>query len=351
MKKLAFTGFIISALIFSSVTAGSGDNYYSNSNRAVFTSPKSAALAGADQTFNQDAAPEGNPANLGLYPINEVSFAFADFYSDVFNTFFLSYTGRLNDHSGFGVSLNYLYVPGIPIYDNLELNSFDDPIYDPDKIDYSSSSEIMFRAGYGHSFQVKKNMLLGVGATLNALRRNLLGYTGYGIGVDAAATFELTSVGLRAALVAHNISTNYIYWNEDYYDLALPQVRVGIGWEKEIPYIYGRLQVNYYTPDFLGNEGVNSLARDDSVKVPDKIRLSNPDEIPSFIFHGNLGVEYLIRNRVAIRFGSEAINILETSRFTFGGGVYIIEERLALDFAYLFHELAGTYQVGGRFRW
>jgi hypothetical protein len=153
---------------------------------------------------------------------------------------------------------------------------------------------------------------------------------------------------LRAAVDCENLTTNYLRWSDTYADVALPRVRLSLGYRKAIPYIHGRVQISYVSLDFLTNEGVNSLERlsgdTSGTKVPKTV---HPTQDPfGFVLRGRWGLEYLIAERVALRVGTSQANFL-----TFGGGVLLLKQTLAIDFAYLLHDLAGTYQVGLGYRW
>ena len=69
-------------------------------------------------------------------------------------------------------------------------------------------------------------------------------------------------------------------------------------------------------------------------------------EKPSILLtQGRVGIEYLIMRTVALRAGYSG------NKFGFGGGVYLLSGRAGVDFAYLVHELAGTYQLSVQYAW
>jgi hypothetical protein len=173
-------------------------------------------------------------------------------------------------------------------------------------------------------------------------------YKGYGLGIDAGATAQIPLYGISASLVVENITSSYTYWSSSFSEYVLPHIRVGVGWEKTVPYMYGRILIAYTTPDLLTNEGVNDFK---TQNVDNDFKIETPYsqkfyKHPSVLFTGGkFGAEYTIMNRLALRVG------VKEQRICFGAGLSLFDEHAGFDFAYNAHELAGSYQMSLKYRW
>ena len=187
------------------------------------------------------------------------------------------------------------------------------------------------------------------GAAVHALCQGLYQETGYGIGSDLGLSASLPREGLKASLLFENATTTYIRWSADYSEEALPHLRLALGWQKAVDYLYGRLQPSYSSLDFLVNDGINSAVQGDqgadTVAQPQVI---HPSVDPvGFILGGNWGAEYVVMERLALRLGYGA-----PGRFTFGAGILAWHRKLGLDFALLTHpDLPQTYCASIRYAW
>jgi len=220
-----------------------------------------------------------------------------------------------------------------------------------------AETQIYFHAGYGISHKIAKHVLASVGVGVNAQRYSLKPYRAYGIGCDAGACVDFNSIGLKTGVICENITTSYMKWSEDYSEKALPHIRFGVGWYKEIPYLYGRFQIQFKTLDLLANEGVNADSSYDSsgISIVKPVTRHFTKDPVYFFYNGIYGMEYSIRNVFALRAGiiiGDSYDVNSTgSRFTFGCGVNLMRRKLSVDFSYLTHELAGTYHIGMTYRW
>jgi len=335
---------LCAAWLAAAASSGTGD--YSNGNRSLFMLPRSSAVAGSDGLLSGDATPHSSPAGLALADRHQLSVSYAGFYHNTFSTSSVSFVEDLGKNDGVGISVAYLYVPSIPVTADWQVTAEGYPIRDSVHTRYSYASDVFIRAAWGHRFPLYRSLSLAAGIAVNGQRKNYVDEIGYGIGVDGSALLDIGACGLRIGADAQNLTTNYMRWNSGYKDVASPQVRVGIGFDRPIPYIYGRVKLTYMSPDFLGNEGVNtdgSLVGDSSA-TPKQI---HPSKQPfQFVIAGSHGLEYVIADRVSLRIGAS-----QTNYFTFGGGVSFLKRALTVDFAYLLHELAGTYQVSLTYGW
>ncbi len=336
-------------------------NYYADNNRDLFLLPRSSAMGTSDFVFSRDGTNQSNPANLAYDSSSELCLAYAGFYQNAFNSSILSYSAPVTGNSGIGLSIGYLYNPDIPFTENLQTMSVGSdvvPIYDPSRISYKSGSELYIHAGYGYRRSLMPGIQASAGFAVNALRHNLSPYRGYGIGCDGGLTVDFVGWGLRTAVGVENITTNYTRWSKDWGVTAPPHVRFGIGWQKEIAYLYGRIQLQFKSLDLLANEGINAV-ENDSVLDLSSNPISRPDrkkfttDPGYFLYNGLYGIEYTVLKALSLRAGIPVGGGYgdDWTRIAFGGGVNLLKRRLTIDISYLSHELAGTYQLGVTYRW
>lgn len=338
MKRLLQI-FVLSITISSPVLA---QDHYANINKSLFVLPNQLAMSQANLAYGRDGGPTSNPANLPLDSTSVVSLSYGGFWNNTFSTSVINYATSLSETDGFGISLGYLHVPDI--MDTRGLTVVDDRLieFDESHVTYSTASELYLTFGYGKRFRPAPNLMLSTGFAIHALRRRLLEETGYGIGADLGATLHFLSNGVRLSLLADDIATNYIYWDDSYHDQSLPHLRFGVGWQKEFPYIHGRLTAAYQSPDLLQNEGVRILYDDelDRVEVTEKGKYL--DSFSALFSGGRYGMEYFIRDIVALRVG------LHSGKISFGGGLNLFDRAFGVDFGHvssLGSDLPGTYIV------
>jgi hypothetical protein len=299
-----------------------------------------------------------NPANLALDSSTEISLSYASYYQNSFSTSILSYAGSIDAVSGFGVSLSYLYVPDIRGTQNLQTDQDGTPVYDDQKFQYSSYSDIFFHAGYGRQLIKSRRLALTAGAGINAQRQRLAfnQYRGYSMGLDGGVALDFPRPGIRISCACDNITTQYTRWSAGYSETAYPHLRFGAGWQKEIPYIYGHIRLQYKTLDLLGNEGADAIQLS-TLLTTDSAGSSNTNQLSGekpaaaggtnlgLALLGSLGIEYAIKDVFTIRIGGNLEN-----KLAFGCGVNLLQKRLCFDASYTMHELAPTYQIGVTYR-
>jgi hypothetical protein len=335
--------FVVLAVALCSATPES--NPYASVTEDFMVSPASAALGGSAISNGNGTTAECSPGNLPFDTLDRVSLSYAGFYQNTFSTSMASYSGQPVKDIGISLTIGYIYVPNI--IDSRQSVATDDGELSVAKISYFSASKILMRAGIGRAFTLSPKLSLGAGIAINA-KRWRLPETGYGIGCDAGITARFPRTGVSSALLLENATSSYIYWNENFKQRSLPHVRMGIGWYRYIPYIYGALRANYATPDLLSNEGINTYTSSETenhniIKTPGTATLSKKPSM--MLTRARLGIEYTIMQTVALRAGYSGTN------FGFGGGVYLFGGNAGIDFAYLVHELGGTYQVAVQYAW
>ncbi len=337
-----------------------GKNYYADNNRDLFLLPRSAAVGSSDFVFNRDGANQSNPANVTSDSSSDISLAYAGFFQNTFSSSILSYVTPVSNNSGIGISFGYISIPDIEYTENLTTmidGSIEVPVYDPSRIRYVTASEMYLHFAYGYKHLIRRGIEAAAGMAINAQRVNLPPYRGYGIGFDGGAAVDFTKIGLKIALGCENITTNYTRWSREFGETDLPHLRFGIGWRKEIPSLYGRIQIQHKSLDLFSNEGINSEVEESaadnsssSLKKP-AIRYFSKDPL-YFLLSGAYGVEYTVMNALALRMGIlSGDDYGEGTKIAFGCGINLLKKKLAFDISYLTHELAGTYLLGVTYRW
>jgi hypothetical protein len=333
-------------LICLSLNAGeTKGNFYADVNREIFLLPKSAAVAGSDMAISRSAAPLSNAAGLPSDSIKELSLAYAGYFQNTYSTGALSYIGPVDRQSCIGVSASYILIPGIEIYNDTVV-----PLNVPTK----TSSDFLFRISYGRVLKRFNNQFeLTGGAAINTERLDLIGWTGYGIGADVGLNMYYHSRDrssfTTAGILLENLTTNYTRWSSEYKEYAYPHMRIGVGWQKELAYIYGKFGITYCTPDLFSNEGINhygsdSLDNENNVESPGVQRFMAH---PFILFAGRGGIEYTVMNTISFRVGVDT----KDGTISFGGGLRLFSNRAGFDFAYLDHDLASTYKLSVHYKW
>jgi len=318
---------------------------YTDANRRIYLLPREAALGRSNMVMSRDGGPNTSPANLTLDSTSELQLGYAGYFSNTYSSTLLSYVCDLGSLGAVGVSGDYLYVPGIYDTRDLQVDGTGLPVYDPALVKQVTASEIYLHLAYGKGWNVRRVRLDG-GVGLNVLLRRLVDWTGYGVGLDLAAAAGFPRTGIRLGLLMENVTTTYMNWSDGYSENASPHLRFGAGWRRDLPYIYGALQITYVTPDLLSNEGANAttfLTGSDSSEAPRQLKLN---EDPQMVFYGNYGIEYTVARIVGLRLGLEGLR-----QVTFGAGLALFHQRLLVDFAWLTHELGGSYSASVGWRW
>lgn len=346
MKKSLKCGCFFGLILFFFSLSSRAQEPYANINKEVFLMPSNAAVGGANLAFSADAGPMSNPANISFNTHSSIALSYSGYFANTYSVSMSTFATRINQFIGVGSSVGYIYVPEIAVTEHFVTDGSGNLIYDPV---YKSSSELYMNFAFSYLFPVTDKFHLATGASIHCQRRRLIDWTGYGIGVDIGLTCALPESGLRFSVLFDDITTNYIHWSSSYHDNGAPHARLGIGWKKELPYVYGVICMTYKSPDLLSNEGVgyNYIgAKNDEEKIPEKI---NFKKNPGLLFaNGYYGCEYVIHKIVALRIGFN-----EPKRFVFGGGLNLFSQSLSFDFSYMTSnaDLPGTYALSSGYSW
>ena len=344
-------GLAYALLVFSGIAQAELSSY-AGSNKQLYATPRAKSLGGSDRSFARDGSPTSNPGSLVLDSISEVGIGYASLYGNAAGYSTAWSVASISSHDAVALSLSYLLIPNIEITAGWPLDNNGNPIVPPEsEWQRESASEALFGVSFAHQFLTIHGIDIAGGAACEAFRKRLPlvdGFlTGYGIGLDAGVIARFRSTGFRAGLNIENLTTTYVHWNRSYSENELAHIRLGLGWEKDLPYVYGRLRATYSSLDLLANEGVNVQKPGgtfgDSATIPLRLHLSKD---PEFLLYGSYGLEYLIAQRLALRVG-----LRNGLLWSFGGGLNVWNQRLALDFSYETHELGGTPSLALSYRW
>ena len=334
MKKTVF------ALICAIFVIYAEKSIYGNENRFLFMSPEFAAVGEAKNALCADPIPANNPASIILSEKTSFFAGYAGFYENSFWTANTYATMKIDSLNTASIFIGYLHIPDIDSVERIIPFEGAEPAY---RISSVTSSELYVNLNYAIKIFAFERWNLSVGGALNVMRRRLVEWTGYGIGMDLGLLFS-TDRGNYVSLQFDNITTHYTHWSKDYHENTLPNAFLGYGFSKNISEKV-KIELLYRSPDLFGNSGVvsNNLGKesvfDDKVKSG-SIR-SNPENL--FTAAG-YGAEINFKKIVAIRFG-----LSDSHKLTFGGGAYLFE-RINIDFAYIYSSaLDGTYNVSLKF--
>ncbi len=332
--------FFMSAVLWTAAASQRETSFYTGTDNELFVSTECAALAYSDLHVRTSGHPGDNPALFPDAAQQQFTFDYAGYYHNQFSTSSLAYIKKLDARQVISMSANYLLIPDIPI--TAGLDTLDDGTLEIDegKIVYESASTMLATWAYGYRWFWGTRFELGVGMQLRAKRKNLLGFSqygsvGYALGALTGLLFRDNALGAGVSVLCDNVPGHYVYWSDRYAQLGRPSMQLAGGWQREIAYMYGHIQLSAATKKFVfGNilEG-HSVSENGGI----------PDVLGHIAETGHYGAEYTIHDIVVLRLGSQP------SRFplTFGAGVQLWARSLSIDFAYRHHgELPGTYQMG-----
>jgi len=319
---------------------------YLNSNTSLFSQARYTAVGQSFLAIGQSGGVTTNPANIYWQEKKELHLSYAGYYRNTFSVSNFDIVIPLPDNAGLGLSLNYLLVPDIENTQFLTKNG-EHVNYDPEKIIYSSHSDLMVAGSYARGlFESLESVNLAVGGRLEVIRRRLLQKYGYGLIFDLGTTLELVQSGLRFSILAKDLFTRMLWIDGERATYEKPHVYLGLSYLKTIPYIYGTFAVSFKSLDVLGNDGVHLDVSDESNNVTVYEGKKADNSVFTWLIKtNNLGLEYIIRDIVSLRIG------LNKGDFAFGAGLSLFDNKLPLDFAYSSSDLSGSYVVSLGYRW
>jgi len=307
----------------------------------VLVAPRSAALSSSDLAVNAAGPVASNPALAARCPAPELTLAYASYYGDVFSASVLSYTGKIGPRGGIGATVAYLLIPGIEDTRGVDIGALDS-----DDIRVFTASDVWARVSYGHWFETKYADLYA-GAAVTVRRRDLDDASAYGLGADIGAAAHFRKPSVYVGLLWENVRHGMVKWQVSGYSERVPQhLRLSLAWDREDPYIYGRIALFYTSPDLLSNEGINYQGETNDREEGREPEARTFSDGAGILFSaGRYGIEYTIMNTLSLRAG------LNWGGYTMGAGLTLFNGRAGADFCYVNHELAGTVMLSVTYRW
>ncbi|MDR0331520.1 MAG: hypothetical protein LBH93_07430 [Chitinispirillales bacterium] len=319
----------------------SGASVYGDMAGEALVSPRSAALSSSDLAVNAAGPVASNPALAARCAAPELTLSYSSYYGDVFSASMLNYTRRVGNSGGVSATAAYLLIPGIEDTRGVDIGALDDG-----GIRTFTASDIWARAAYGHGFELPYAGLYA-GAAATVRRRNLGDASAYGIGADLGVSAYFKKPRVSAALLWENVQYSMMKWKSPLssgYTEEVPQhLRLSVAFEREDPYIYGRIALFYTSPDLFFNEGVNSFG-----DTGDREESREPEVrtgAGALFSAGRYGVEYTIMHTLSLRVG------FNSDSYSMGAGLNLFNGRGGIDICYINHELAGTVKMSLTYRW
>ena len=335
MKKIVI---ILVVAVFSSIFAEK--SIYGNDNRFLFSSPEYSASGEAKNALSAEPIPANNPASTILAEKTTFFAGYTGFWNNSFWTGNTYATLKIDPKSTISAFAGYLSIPDIDSVERKIEFEGAEPDY---KITQVSSSELSVNLNYARKILDFERFDLSAGVALNVMRRRLVEWTGYGIGVDLGFLFS-TNRGNHVGLQFDNLTTQYTHWSKDYHENVLPNCFLSYGFSRDVNENLG-IKLFYRSPDLFGNSGVvgNTLGKE--AGFDENINSGSIRKHPENLFiAAGYGTEFIIKRMVSLRAG-----ITDSHKLTFGGGIKLFD-RAAVDFAYIYSSaLDGTYGVSLKF--
>jgi hypothetical protein len=340
---LRVAGCVFVCAVFA-VCAADGDgargvSVYGDMAAEAVVAPRSAALSASDLAVNGVGPIASNPSLAARCAAPEITAAYSSYYGGAFSASALNYTGGAGKSGGVSVTAAYLLIPGIEDTRGVDVDALDDG-----DIKIFSASDVWVRAAYGHG--VKTGYADVYAGAAAAFRRRGIGEaSAYGIGADIGVMAFFRKPSLYAALLWENVRYGTVKWKE--YTEEVPQhLRASLAFERNDPYIYGRIAVFYTSPDLLFNEGINAQADTSDREEGRKPTVRTLSDGAGILFAaGRYGIEYTIMNTLSLRAGFSG------DGYSMGAGLNLFDGRAGADICYIGHELAGTVKVSVTYRW
>ncbi len=203
---------------------------------------------------------------------------------------------------------------------NNEWDPGEEIIYDESRITYESAVDWALYLSWSRSL----NERLSVGASTKLISRNLMGYSAFGLGLDIGARYDLSGA-FSAGINLQDVFGTHLFWNNGASESILPTVKAGaaIKWP------------------------VSKFATLVTVAMDGDFRFEGRKYSAQYNFAGvsldtHLGMEFLVKETVALRLGSSEGSMTAGTGIGFG----LFGRRVMLDYAYLGHDvLENTHRI------
>ncbi len=203
---------------------------------------------------------------------------------------------------------------------NNEWDPGEEIIYDVGRITYGNGVDWALYLSWSRNL----NSVFSVGASAKVIERGLMDHSAFGLGIDISAKYQ-PSEALSIGLNLQDISGTYLFWDTGSKESILPTVKLGIALKWPI----------------------SKFATVATIAADGDFRFEGREYSTQYNFSGisldtHLGVEFLIKDLVALRIGSAEGSL------TGGLGLQLnlINHPVSLDYAYLSHqELDATHRM------
>ncbi|MCD4776908.1 MAG: UPF0164 family protein [Candidatus Aegiribacteria sp.] len=350
---------ILAAVLFIAFSVCSGAKY-AGEFLSIGAGARGLGMGGAFCAVVDDAsAGYWNPAGLYLIDGQEAQFMHSERFGGIVRYDYLGY-GRSDGLTGLGASLFRTDVGDIANTNNLQYyDTGSDGVFgvdgagepgDAGNDDYDSTTnpngtegngewdpgeEIIYDEGritYGNgvdwalylSWSRSLNSVFSVGASAKVIQRGLMDNSAFGLGLDIGARYqpsEAFSVGLNL----QDISGTHLFWNTGINESILPTVKLGLALRWPL----------------------RKFATVATIAADGDFRFEGREYSAQYNFSGisldtHLGVEFLIKDLVALRIGSAEGSMTAGMGLQFG----LMNHPVGLDYAYLSHQdLDATHRM------
>ncbi len=339
MRRLVLT--VGLAVLVCQASGASADKYAAEFLK-VGAGARALGMGGAFVALADDAsATYWNPAGLVSLTSIELSAMHAEQFGDIVNYDFITlgypFSSLEERKSSIGVAIIRLAVDDIPYTKDLDWEDYGidgvpdtsdegegngewDPgeriLLDEGKIVWKSNADMALLLSYATELSQKVRL----GGTFKLVRQELMDNSSLGAGVDIGVIYS-HSERLSFGAMLSDASTTQLVWDTGHHEFVAPTLRVG----------------SQYTRQVGPLEGVATGALDMEIGF-EKRRLASQFWLGPFTADVKAGVEYWLKNTVALRTG------LNAGRFTAGAGARF--SRFGFDYAFLSHkDLDNSHRV------
>lgn len=183
-----------------------------------------------------------------------------------------------------------------------------------------------------------------VGGSLHLLWRRL-DQEGFGFRTDVSGGWVSENWRFEGAL--RNASGSGVVWESGWKEIEPPDLFLGVGWRRAIPYIYGELRIAWQSVGIFQEEGKSGVERSGSATDSSgKVDLAGGrawEEPLEWLGSSSLAVEYVIAEKVSLR---AALPSAESPSDWSAGAGFLWKGFLRFDYAFRHHpELRSVHQA------
>jgi|WetSurMetagenome_2_1015567.scaffolds.fasta_scaffold144388_2 hypothetical protein len=254
-----------------------------------------------------------NPAGLARINYPQISLMHEEHFGNLVNYNYGAVAIPYGNDMSFGLSVIRLGIDGIPdtreaLIDresNVVIYDITNPRagIDPSKITEFNNSDWAFYL----TFAKKISDNFSYGANVKFILRDIAEYSAYGVGFDVGAMYSPFEKFYLGANI-QDITTTLVAWSTGRNELITPTAKVGVAYQFD--FLFGR-----FTP-----------AVDFDVRFENR-QYSAQFNLGPVSFDPHFGLEYSIKDIVAVRFGYN-----DVKQFTIGAGVKL--PKLNIDYSF-----------------